>query len=75
MINKTEQVLVDLPEAELRPRRGQNIVSARLDKDMAAAFDAELSRRGLTRNQVVRAWVAAWVAKVSTEGQDRQIAA
>jgi len=75
MTNKFEQGLVDLPEAEFRPRRGKRIVSAELDEAMAAAFDAELSRRGFTRNQVVKGWIAAWVAKVSAEAQDRQIAA
>ncbi len=51
------------------------IVATRLDMATALAFHDELERRGLNRNEVMKAWITAWLAKSSARAQDRQIAA
>ncbi len=51
------------------------IVATRLDKATAAAFHDELERRGLNRNEVMKAWITAWLAKAQATASDRQIAA
>jgi len=50
------------------------LMTIRLDREMADAFDAELRRHGLIKNRVVKGWVRAWLAKVAAQHSEQEAA-
>ncbi len=74
-MNTTSPDIAALPDVEPTPKKVMHVnIATRLDRQTAAAFDAELRRRGLVRNQVVKGWVQAWLAKVSAQQTEREAA-
>jgi len=74
-MNTTDPGIAELPDVEPAPKKVMHVnMATRLDKQTAAAFDAELRRRGLVRNQVVKGRVRAWLAKVAAQHSEQEAA-